>query len=144
MLWPTYFSCDCAEYNSYEYGGGQASTADIWRPVRVSICEVTANNRWLIVIAEAEAQPVVWRVIKDDWSLTCDEQTLSLSMQRTDSSTAVTTVQTIRFRHRHEFWSLVGNMSFARLRTYSAPQGHTTRNSGDQEVVSTNVEITDG
>ncbi|KAI0359243.1 hypothetical protein OH77DRAFT_1447310 [Trametes cingulata] len=142
MLWPTYFTCDRAEFNSYEYGGGQANMVDIWRPAKVSICEVTANNRWLIVTAETEAQPVVWRVIKDDWSLTCDEQALSLSMQHTDSDTALTTVQTIRFHHRHEFWALVANISFARLRTYSNPPGHTTRRSGDQEDVSTDSGIT--
>ncbi|KAI0349057.1 hypothetical protein OH77DRAFT_1594435 [Trametes cingulata] len=115
MLWRTFFNTDYAEFSSHESMSGQPIDDDAWRPAKVSVCEVTENNRWLVVTLEADNTPVVWRVLKDGWLLLCDERALSMSMQLVDCNTLVTKVEKVRFRTRQEFWAFVGHVSFARL-----------------------------
>ena len=93
---------------------------------------------WLIVKVEQEPQPVVSRVIKEGWSVACDEVRLSfvcqerrvvftsspssmqrsmtMLMQRGDpEARAKATVQKLRFASLPDFWAFVAQVAASRV-----------------------------
>ncbi|KAJ8481669.1 hypothetical protein ONZ51_g5832 [Trametes cubensis] len=119
LLWRTHFDCDHAEFSSTTNGGGGNGRAgETWQVAKVSVCNITENHRWLVVTIPAESTPVIWRAIKDDWLVMCDEAALTMSMRTANIDLRTTTVHKIRFASRKEYWSFVANVTYARVRAY--------------------------
>ncbi|KAI9061999.1 hypothetical protein FKP32DRAFT_1574802, partial [Trametes sanguinea] len=113
----THFNCDRVEFCAAQNATSESVTLnnDMWRPAQVSVSELLDSDRWLMVVAGTnEDVHVLWRHIKDGWTMACDERTLTMIMQSRDASNAAVTIQKLRFALRADFWSFVAHVSFAR------------------------------
>ncbi|KAL7279508.1 hypothetical protein ACG7TL_007351 [Trametes sanguinea] len=128
MYGRTFFACEQAEFAYGEEAAIRFDNASGWKPAQVSVCEVTQDNRWLVVRVDNEVRPVVWRVITEGWILACDERTISMSMRASEQGIGSRThaVEKLRFNSQEEFWSFVGHISYARLHASNPNWGGTT------------------
>ncbi|KAH9887377.1 hypothetical protein C8Q73DRAFT_668872 [Cubamyces lactineus] len=73
MVWRIHFTSNNVEYSSSSSVVERVDQVEIWRAANVSIREVTPGHRWLIVLVEHEAKPVIWGAISGDWTLGIEE-----------------------------------------------------------------------
>ncbi|KAI9070252.1 hypothetical protein FKP32DRAFT_1544565, partial [Trametes sanguinea] len=70
---------------------------------------------WLVVLVDSEPLPVIWHLIKDGWTMTCDEASMTMSMRSAHSASLTDTVQRLRFFTRHDYWNFVANLALGRV-----------------------------
>ncbi|KAI0349463.1 hypothetical protein OH77DRAFT_1525653 [Trametes cingulata] len=119
MVWQTYYTCLNAEFCLAETINGIGSKEDLWRPANVSVTAPTDTSRWLMVTLQRDRKPVIWRVIKEDWMVICDERTLTMTMQCTEPDGLTINMQKLRFRSRPDFWSFLAHLAFSRVHAYT-------------------------
>ncbi|KAJ8473921.1 hypothetical protein ONZ51_g7560 [Trametes cubensis] len=115
MAWQIHFTCDNAEYSSATSVVERAGQVEIWRAANVSVREVTPGHRWLIVLIEREAKPVIWRAISGEWTLGIEEQTMAISLQQLEPDASSGRVQKLRFQTQTDLWSFVAQIAFTRI-----------------------------
>ncbi|KAI9065715.1 hypothetical protein FKP32DRAFT_1567335 [Trametes sanguinea] len=114
----TLFVCDRVEFSAVDAVDQRPLAVDKWHPARVSVTDIVDENRWLLVIIKDNPLPVVWRALKDDWTLTCDESEL-ICMQRRDAGTSTQSVQKMRFSVRGDYWTFLAHLMHGRVLGHS-------------------------
>ncbi|KAI0352251.1 hypothetical protein OH77DRAFT_1428800 [Trametes cingulata] len=116
MVWRTYFTCERVDYSTAD--NVCDSSQGEWQPARVYLSEATGNIKWILVTVNGdERNPVIWHTIKDGWTVTCEEETLTLQMRRPSAVGVPVKVDRLRFSTRADFWSFTAHFSFGRVQS---------------------------
>ncbi|PIL33115.1 hypothetical protein GSI_04564 [Ganoderma sinense ZZ0214-1] len=121
MAWSTVFSFDSATFSTTDGLTLPTQTqVDNWSSAKVSVHDLGASGRWLM-IELGNAAPTVFRAITEAWkvSVSCDEDTMTVTMHGADAGALTRTTQKLRFNQAKEFWMFVSHIAVARAQEYA-------------------------
>ncbi|PIL26212.1 hypothetical protein GSI_11967 [Ganoderma sinense ZZ0214-1] len=124
MPWMTTFVCQNVKFRTDERPGSPCADCAEWSSVNISVHELGVETPWLLVEKSEDkdrsVRPIIFRAMRVGWRISCDEQTMTITMQGDEIEALTAGHQKLRFEKAADFWSLMYQISTSRLREYTA------------------------